>query len=107
MTMGGMDAESSAKGLLVSINLPQSWPVIVNARTDGMAALKKSAVTHRMRRPDFGRAAGHAAANDGYGLAAGTPLGHQSRPFTLPNNGLSDHRPVGRELVARWAPSHV
>ncbi len=38
-----------------------------------MAALKKSAATHRMRAPDSGRAAGHAAANDDYGLAAGTP----------------------------------
>jgi len=69
-----------------------------------MAAPKKSARTRRVRRPDFGRAAGHAAANDDYGLAAGIPLGHRSRPFTLPNNGLSDHRPVCRELVAWWAP---
>ncbi len=66
-----------------------------------MAALKKSAATYRMRAPDSGRAAGHAGANDDYGLAARPPAGHQSRPFTLPNNGLSDLCPVGPELVTR------
>jgi hypothetical protein len=36
--MGGMNDESSAKGLIVNINLPHCWPVIINERTDGLVA---------------------------------------------------------------------
>ena len=41
-----------------------------------MAALNKSALTHRMRLPDIGHAAGHADANNDHSLAAGTPIDH-------------------------------
>lgn len=39
ITEGAMDAEISANGLLVNIKLPQFWPVTINARTNGLAAL--------------------------------------------------------------------
>ena len=38
MIVGGIYAESSAKGLLVNINLPLRQPVILNAGSNGAAA---------------------------------------------------------------------
>lgn len=91
MTIGGTDAESSAKGLLVSIKLPRCEPAVAKARTDGMAALEDPALTHRMQPPDSGLAAKGAADNDDYGLVARLSLDHLSPPLALPNNGVSGH----------------
>jgi hypothetical protein len=56
MTVTGMDADSSAKGLLVSINLPQSWAVIFKAGTEGMASANSTILANLMRRRFVGRA---------------------------------------------------
>jgi hypothetical protein len=72
-----MDAESSAKGL-VSIELPQFWPVTVEARTCGGTAQSARGRARRPQPPKRPWAGEHAGVRSG--LLAETPLGHQSRP---------------------------